>query len=146
MNAYRKYQDTMISTADPVDLVVMLYDSAIHNVQSARLALAAGQIENRGIAINKVSSVFVELLGSLNHEKGGELSVRLAELYGYMLNRLSEAHCQQKDEPLAEVAALLDTLRQGWAGARGNTVVALSAAIDAEFPGIPAELQLTYAY
>ncbi|MEI9972858.1 MAG: flagellar protein FliS [Ignavibacteriota bacterium] len=56
----------------------------------------------------------------LDYERGGELSVRLSQLYGYMHRRLVEANFQQADAPLAEVASLLNTLMEGWSGVKAG--------------------------
>ena len=53
---------------------------------------------------------------SLDHERGGELSQRLAQLYDYMQRRLLEANAKQIDEPMAEVLGLLSTLGEAWDG------------------------------
>jgi flagellar protein FliS len=80
--------------------------------------LAGGQIMERSKAVTKATNVLIQLTVSLDHERGGELSQRLAGLYEYMLRRLREAHFQQRDEPLAEVLSLLATLAEGWEGVR----------------------------
>jgi len=85
-------------------------------VQDARRHLADGRILERAKAITKASQVVIQLLTSLDHERGGEISQRLAALYNYMLHRLTEANFQQRDEPLAEVLSLLATLAEGWEG------------------------------
>ena len=60
----------------------------------------------------------IELATSLDHERGGEISQRLALLYDYIQRRLLEANLQQSDAPLAEVLGLLSTLSEAWAGVR----------------------------
>ena len=55
---------------------------------------------------------------ALDHERGGEISQRLALLYDYMQRRLLEANMQQSDAPLADVLGLLSTLSEAWAEIR----------------------------
>jgi flagellar protein FliS len=118
MNGYELYQEARIESADPIELVALLYDGAIDAVRRARFCLAQGDIEGRGRAISKTAAIILELSGSLDHQSGGELSQRLADLYAYIQQRLSEAHLKQKDEPLAESERLLTTLSEGWRQAR----------------------------
>jgi flagellar protein FliS len=87
-------------------------------VQDARRYLAEGKIMERSKAITKASRVLIQLITALDHERGGEISRRLAALYDYMLRRLTEANFRQRDEPLAEVLSLLATLAEGWEGVR----------------------------
>ena len=101
-------------SAEPLELVAMMYLKAITEVREARRHLAEGQIALRSKAISKACAVIGELDASLNMEAGGELSKRLRALYGYFLVRLLDANRYQADEPLAEVLGLLSTLSEGW--------------------------------
>jgi flagellar secretion chaperone FliS len=101
-------------SAEPLELVAMLYLKAITEVREARRYLAEGNIALRSKAISKACEVIGELDASLNMEAGGDLSKRLHALYGYFLVRLLDANMQQADGPLAEVLGLLSTLTEGW--------------------------------
>lgn len=114
MTAYDTYLESEILSADPVRLVQILYRAAIDQTRSARRYLAAGDIEARGRAVSKTSAILLELAGSLDHGQGAEFSRRLAGLYEYMLQRLSDAHLTQMDAPLAEVEKLLGDLVEAW--------------------------------
>ena len=54
----------------------------------------------------------------MNHERGGDLSERLARLYDYMQRKLLEANIRQNDAPMAEVLGLLSTIAEAWDGIR----------------------------
>lgn len=116
-NTLNAYLEQEIMSADPLQLVCMLYQAAIMEVREARRYLAATNIPARAAAITKASNIVGELISSLDREAGGELSERLTALYGYVLNRLLDANMQQADAPLAEVLGLLTTLCEGWQGA-----------------------------
>jgi len=111
---YRAYLDNNIATENPVSLVTALYEGAIKAVQQARHCLETEDIWGRSKAISKAVDIITELVLTLNHEKGGDLSKRLKDLYGYMQTRLLAAHASQEDEPMAEVIGLLTTLLDGW--------------------------------
>jgi flagellar protein FliS len=112
------YLESKVLTADPIELVNLLYDACIQAVRDARCHLAAGRIAERSREINKACAIVIELAASLDHERGGEISPRLALLYDYMQRRLLEANMQQSDAPLADVLGLLSTLSEAWAGVR----------------------------
>lgn len=114
---YDNYLETEILSADPVTLVRILYGGAVDAVASARRFLRDGVIQERSLQITKAYEILGELAGSLNHEKGGELSRNLASLYSYMQRRLIEANLKQSDAPLADVERLLCTLRGAWSAA-----------------------------
>jgi flagellar protein FliS len=117
-NAHDTYLEERVLSADPVELVELLYQASITAVGDARRHLAEGRIPARARSISKACDILLELTTSLDFERGGGMSVRLAQLYGYMHRRLVEANFRQADAPLAEVAGLLSTLREGWAGVR----------------------------
>ena len=128
-NGHDAYLESRVLSADPIELVNLLYQACIQAVRDARHYLAGGDIGERSRAINKACEILMELNASLNRENGGEIAGRLAQLYDYMLGRLLEANMQQTDNPLAEVLALLATLGEGWQGVRPTP----------EVPAAPAE-------
>ena len=117
-NAQDAYLETRVLSAEPIELVRMLYQGAIGAVEDARRHLAAGEIAARSRSISKAHQVLVELAGALDHQRGADISQRLAQLYDYMQRRLIQANLQQDDAPLAEVRGLLATLAEAWNGIR----------------------------
>jgi flagellar protein FliS len=113
-NAHDAYLESRVESADPVQLVRMMYQGAIGSVREARNLLAKGDIAERSRAISKAHAILTELLVSLDHERGGEISMQLARLYDYMQRRLLEANLQQVDAPMVEVLGLLSTLKEAW--------------------------------
>jgi flagellar protein FliS len=126
-NPYEAYINDEILNADPLKLVQLMYQGTIDAVTSARASLARRDVKARSGSITKAILILTELSSSLNHEKGGELSARLAALYDYMQRRLLEANQKQEDAPLAEVAQLLQTLFEAWESI-GTTAVTEAAA------------------
>jgi flagellar secretion chaperone FliS len=112
------YLESRVLTADPLELVNLLYQGCMQAVREARVHLAEGRILERSREINKACQIVIELATSLDHERGGEISQRLALLYDYMQRRLLEANMQQSDAPLADVLGLLSTLAEAWAEIR----------------------------
>jgi flagellar secretion chaperone FliS len=109
------YIENRVLSAEPLELVHMLYQGAIRAVQDARHHLANGKIMERSRAITKACAILTELTAALNPAAGGDLAKRLANLYDYMRRKLLEANFRQSDEPLGEVLSLLATLAEGWA-------------------------------
>ncbi|MGD0499352.1 MAG: flagellar export chaperone FliS [Bryobacteraceae bacterium] len=112
------YLESRVLSADPVELVRLLYQAAADAVRNARRQLAAGDIAARSRAISKASAIVIELAASLDHERGEGIAFRLAQLYDYIERRLIQANIQQDDAPLAEVLGLLATLSEAWEGVR----------------------------
>jgi len=110
------YLEGRVLTADPMELIRMLYEHALRLVEDARFSLAHGDIAARSKSISRTIAILSELDGALDHEVGGSISRNLAELYHYMRQRLLTANFNQEDAPLAEVETLLKTLGEAWKG------------------------------
>lgn len=110
------YLESRIMSADPLELVSLLYQGAIDSVRDARKYLAQEDIPARGKAIAKATDILIELEASLNHKAGGSISRRLADMYQYMTLRLLEANIRRDDAILAEVQSLLATMAEAWRG------------------------------
>jgi flagellar protein FliS len=108
------YLEQKILSADPVELIQLLYEGAVDSIVNARTHLASGDIAQRAAAISKCMNILAELHASLDRQNGGEISRNLARLYEYMQVRLLDANVQQADGPLAEVLQLLENLAEAW--------------------------------
>jgi flagellar protein FliS len=108
------YAQSSLLEASPLQLIIALYDGAINATEQAKAALASGEDMVRSRSITKAVSILAELMCSLDHEKGGEISANLKRLYNYMQQRLLLAHATKNAEPMNEVVGLLSGLLQSW--------------------------------
>ena len=121
-NAYRAIGiETGVAAADPLGLVVMLYDGALQAIARAEGHLAQGEIEARGIYTSKAIDIINQGLGaSLDRRVGGALADSLGALYDYMARRLFAANLHGDRAIYAEVRSLLVELRASWVTLRSN--------------------------
>lgn len=127
-----KYFESRVLSADPLELIQILYEAAIESVEKAIGHLREGNIAARSKAISRAHAILVELGFSLSRDADPKLAANLIELYNYMERRLNEANFHQTEPPLAEVAKLLGTLLEGWAGCRKALLSPLPAAAQEE--------------
>lgn len=115
-NAYASVGlETKVSTSNPHQLIVMLYDGALLAITSAGISMEAGDVASKGKSISQAINIIANgLKASLDMEAGGELSSRLAALYDYMGQRLLQANLQNSRPALTEVALLLTELKEAW--------------------------------
>ncbi len=111
------YLENRVLSAEPIELVRMLYQAAIDAIRNARRYLETGDIAARSSSINKAYAIVAELQSSLDHARGGELAARLDGLYHYLRRKLVEANLKQSEACIAEVLGLLSNLSEGWDGA-----------------------------
>ncbi len=108
------YLESRILSANPLELVSLLYQGAMDAIHDARKHLADGDIPARCQDIGKVTDILAELEASLNHQAGGSISRGLADLYQYMRLRLMEANIRRDDAMLLEIQSLLATMAEAW--------------------------------
>jgi flagellar protein FliS len=115
-NAYAQVGiETGVHAADPVKLVLMLYDGAIQALADAERHMAAGRIADKGKAISKAITIIDNgLRVSLDSSRGGAIAQQLYDLYDYMGRRLLVASLRNEPAGLAEVTHLLRELRGAW--------------------------------
>lgn len=112
-----RYRDAELATATPGQLVVMLFDKMLLTVRRARLAMEAGQIDERTEQILKAHDMVSELRLSLDFEQGGEIAHQLDALYAFVLRELLDANRLQSAPKLDTVLRIASDLREAFAGA-----------------------------
>jgi flagellar protein FliS len=113
----KDYQSMQILSAKPEKLILMLYDGAIRFIQQGIKAMEENKIELSHNNLLRSQNIMVELMASLNFEKGGELAVNLFRIYEFMHYTLVQANVKKEAEPLARVAEQLKMLRESWSQA-----------------------------
>jgi flagellar protein FliS len=113
-NGIDMYKRTQVTTADPVQLVVMCYEGAISNLKIAREKLASREYEAKAKAIQKVQDILSLLMQSLDFEKGGSIASNLNSLYTYMSRRVTEGDLKKDVQAFEEVTVMLKELESGW--------------------------------
>ena len=116
INAYSKVGiGTAVSTANPHQLIVLLFEGARQAVVLARAGIESGDIPKKGAAITKAIDIILNgLRASLNLEEGGDLAQNLYALYDYMARRLLHANLHNDQAALDEVLGLLTEIHGAW--------------------------------
>lgn len=126
MNAYRDVGvESIIDSATPLQLVLMLFGGAIAAIASAQQHLRLKNIAAKGKAISQAISIIDGgLKASLDLNVGGELAQNLSELYQYMGRRLLHANLKNDPAALEEVRQLLQQLLGAWETLAATTTAA----------------------
>jgi flagellar secretion chaperone FliS len=114
MNPRLSYQQATAQGASPLRLVILLYDQAIADLQSALSALACGDIESRTRHINHAILVIGHLEASLDKDKGGPVAMNLERFYRQLRSGLLAAQIRQSAAALQQQLIDLLEVRQAW--------------------------------
>lgn len=111
-NAFQKYRQQGVLTANPVELVVMLYDGCIKQIKIGCIFIEEKEMEQANSSLQKAQRIVMELINSLDlrYPIGNEL----LSLYEFMLNEISAGNASKDVKALQEIAALLQELKESW--------------------------------
>jgi len=110
--AYDTYKKATVETVAPGKLLIMLYDGALKNINNAKKAISAKDINRAHQEIIKAEAIVLELMSSLKMEY--EVSQGLFDLYEYLYNQLVQANFKKDIKLLDEVEGFLAELREVW--------------------------------
>jgi len=115
-SAYKRVgAQTSIEGASPHQVICLLFEALLRSLQSARGALARGDIETKGEAIGKAVRILEDGLKSgLDMDAGGELAVNLNGVYNYSILRLTTANLKNDASLIEEVTQLIVPVFDAW--------------------------------
>ncbi|MFO7552018.1 MAG: flagellar export chaperone FliS [Haliea sp.] len=136
VNAYRTSKTAGAEYASPHQLITMLFDGALERLARAIGHAERGEVAAKGECIGRVILILDSLQASLDQAAGdGALAANLADLYDYMMRRLTEANLHSDPAMMTEVHQLLDGLADAWraiaseVAAQGQSGADASAAV-----------------
>ncbi len=118
-NPVKAYADvavaTSVSSASPLELVLLLYQGALQSLVNAKGRIRAGDKAGKAKSLHKAVEIINSgLYASLDPVMGGELAKNLKDLYEYMGRQLLLANANDDIARIDEVHALLTTLYGAW--------------------------------
>jgi len=134
-NPYLQYRRAQTETAEPGELVVLLYQGAISFLQRSLVAMRQQDYALANVNIVRAEEILAELSATL--DKGvGEVAINLARIYDYTYWRLVEANCKKDPASVHEVLGLLQELLPAWQEA--VRIVRRDRATRQAYPAAPA--------
>jgi flagellar protein FliS len=109
-----QYRKSSVSSASPLQLVIMLYDGALRFMEAGKHAMQQRDVFVQNENITKAERIISELLSTLDMEQGGEVATNLFSIYTYVYDKLVEANIEDKPELIDECTTILSELRESW--------------------------------
>lgn len=109
---------TEVMEADPHKLIQLLLEGSLTRLAMAKSFIEQREVEKKNEKIGQVVEILGSLQESLDHERGGDISMNLERLYDYMSRRLFEANRLNDNDIITEVMGLLLEIKSGWEGIR----------------------------
>jgi flagellar secretion chaperone FliS len=101
--------------ATPLTLLVMAYEKAMSDLETAVACIDRNDIEGRWKAVESATDVVTELYLNLDHDHGGEIAHNLGCLYGFILSRLPRINFYNDRQTAMDSIAILSRLHSSWA-------------------------------
>ena len=118
VDARRGYQESAVRGATPLELVILLYDSAIEDMRRALTAMQKSEIENRSAQIAHALMVLQQLQGTLDFERGGSAARQFEQFYNLVRAKLLEAQIRGSSELMRQQIRCMSEVRDSWQQAR----------------------------
>ena len=122
------YREREVLTASPEKLVVITFDHILVNLRRARAAIEAGNIERRVQALSRAREGVMELLSSVDVERGGAVANNLLALYSFAVREMLEIGRTRDIARLDGVVTVMSNLRDAFAAIADPQVAAVPAA------------------
>ena len=114
LNAYRQ---TAVTTASREQVLIMLYEGAIKYLKKATECAVAKDYAGKGAAVGKAHDIINELSNSLDFSVGGDIAKNLEQLYGFMIDQITQGNINNDPARFDQARKLLENLLEGWKGA-----------------------------
>jgi flagellar protein FliS len=112
--SYSSVTKSKAETADPHELVKLLFTGLTDKIATARNSLERQDRMERANAVTGAQKILFGLRQTLDFNQGGELARNLDALYDYCTRRLTEGHAREDDAIFAEVHELMVQIRDAW--------------------------------
>jgi flagellar secretion chaperone FliS len=117
LEAKLTYRENAVRGATPIELVVILFDTALDDMRRAASAARASDIEERAAAIRHAMMVLQQLQGTLDFEKGGQVARQFEQFYNLVRAKLLEAQLRNSPELMQQQIQFMSEVRDCWAEA-----------------------------
>ncbi|EKK9047833.1 flagellar export chaperone FliS [Campylobacter jejuni] len=122
--AYNAYSQNQVGIESPQKLIEMLYEGILRFCARVKVAIRNEDIEQRVYFVKRTTAIFIELINTLNYEKGGEVAHYLSGLYTREIQLLSLANLENNEDRINEVINVTKGLLEAWREVHNNETVA----------------------
>ncbi|EAH6860364.1 flagellar export chaperone FliS [Campylobacter coli] len=122
--AYNAYSQNQVGIESPQKLIEMLYEGILRFCSRAKVAIRNEDIEQRVYFVKRTTAIFIELINTLDYEKGGEVAHYLSGLYTREIQLLSLANLENNEARIDEVINVTKGLLEAWREVHNNEAMA----------------------
>jgi len=114
INAYKNVSNqTAVSEASPLELIVMVYKRLIENLRDAQSQIEKGLDAEQSVA-KALDLIEKGLMAALDPDRGGDIAKNLAALYDWSTREILTARIKRSPEQLTGVIEVFKSLESAW--------------------------------
>jgi flagellar protein FliS len=110
----QRYAEAEVTVADPKRVLLLMFEGGLRFLRGARDGLANDDLACFMYHSQKAQGVISELLGTLDHDAGGDIARNLGRLYEFMLFHMTEGTAKRSVRHYDEVIRVFDTVADAY--------------------------------
>ncbi len=115
LKAYKKVNiESSILSADPHQVIVMMYDGALESMAQAKGAIERKDLATKSACLTKAVNILSAMRNALDEDSQPEISSNFANLYDYCIQRLNDSSINLSLDGIDEVHGYIKPLRDAW--------------------------------
>ena len=114
MNIQQSYREAVVRGANPIELVVRLYEQMIEDMRHVAIAIEKNDIERRSNRIKHALLVIGHLQSSLDFAYGGKVAQDLKHFYDALRQNVVGVQFHPSKRGVAQLITDLLAVREAW--------------------------------
>jgi flagellar protein FliS len=111
-NPYEKYKQQDVLMANPVELIIMLYDGCIKQLKLAKISIQDVKMENVNTSLQKAQDIIMELIMSLDLHY--EMANDLLKIYQFIIDEIVDINISKDETKIDPLVEILGDLKKSW--------------------------------
>jgi flagellar protein FliS len=111
-NPYEKYKQQDVLMANPVELIIMLYDGCIKQLKLTKIAISDAKIENVNTCLQKAQDIIMELIMSLDLHY--DMANELLKIYQFIIDEMVDINITKDETKIDPLVEILSDLKKSW--------------------------------
>ncbi|MDL2224994.1 flagellar export chaperone FliS [Eubacteriales bacterium OttesenSCG-928-M02] len=109
---YDRYKTQGILTANPLELIVMLYDGCIKHLKIAAMSIEEENFPKANESFQRAEDIILELVNSLDFHY--PIANDLLSIYEFLLTEIIQINLDKDAGRIEPLVDILSSLRQSW--------------------------------
>ena len=112
MNSYQQYKKHNVMMANPMELVIMLYNGIIKRLRQAEIAIDEKDIEAANEHLQNAQDIVIELMMGLDLSYG--IAQNLLNIYEFVHHQITSINVSKQADDIEPLVSILTSLRDAW--------------------------------